>query len=145
MLHLPLREGPHRLLFVPLLAECLHQVGYDLVLALDRCLVRVEQLLHSLDLILEIGPLRGRTVKIHRENKKKINFFQGLECLNTKLKKKINKIKKKSVKVGDDFSLNFNWRINFSEKKHTVYCAILYFASKLENLHKPFFFHCEIF
>ena len=70
MLDLPLREGPHLLLFVPLLAERLRKVGDDLVLALDRCLIRVEQLLHSLDFVLKIRPLRGRTVKKHRQNKK---------------------------------------------------------------------------
>ena len=63
MLHLPLREGPHRLLFVPLFAERLRQVGDDLVLALDRRLVRMEELLHSLNLILKVSPLRGRTIK----------------------------------------------------------------------------------
>lgn len=63
MLDLPLREGPHRLLFVPLFAERLRQVGDDLVLALDRGLVRMEELLHSLDLVLKVSPLRGRTIK----------------------------------------------------------------------------------
>ena len=63
MLDLPLGEGPHRLLFVPLFAECLRQVGDDLVLALDRGLVRMEELLHSLDLVLKVSPLCGRTIK----------------------------------------------------------------------------------
>ena len=88
MLHLPLGEGPHRLLFVPLLAERLCQVGDDLVLALDRRLIRVEQLLHSLDFVLKIRPLRGRTVKKHRQNFKKIKLLSGIGTLKYETVKK---------------------------------------------------------